>query len=385
MRIGITCYPTYGGSGAIAAELGIQLSQRGHQVHFVSYALPFRLPTFQQDIFFHQVETMSYPLFEHAPYTITLAAKMADVAQAEGLDLLHVHYAIPHAVSAFLAREAVGGRLKVLTTLHGTDITLVGIDPSLRSITRLAIDTSDRVTAVSSYLEQRTRETLQPSRPIRVIPNFVDSSRFLPGREERTRNRFAHSGERILLHLSNFRPVKRVTDVIRIFARVRQEIPAKLLMVGDGVERPTAQHLTRELNIEKEVVFLSRQEDIPGLMKVADLFLLPSELESFGLAALEAMSCGVPVIASRVGGLLELIEDGVSGMLYHVGDVEGMAQAALRVLTDDAHHHRVAQAARQRVLDHFDAARIIPEYEALYQEVLACESPPPFRPTSDDR
>ena len=370
MKIGITCYPTYGGSGAVAAELGIQLSQRGHHVHFVSYALPFRLPTFQQNLFFHQVEMMSYPLFEHTPYTITLAAKMADVAMAEGLDLLHVHYAIPHAVSAVLAREAVGGRLKVLTTLHGTDITLVGTDPSLRSITRLAINMSDRVTAVSSYLEQRTRETFLPDRPIRVIPNFVDSSRFRPGRDEEARSRFGLPGERILLHISNFRPVKRVTDVIRIFAVVQREMPAKLLMVGDGVERFTAQHLTRELDIEKEVFFLSRQEDIPGLMKVADLFLLPSELESFGLAALEAMSCGVPVIASRVGGLPEVIEDGVSGLLRPVGDVEGMAREALRVLADGALHLRLAQAGRRRVLEHFDAPRIIPHYEALYRELL---------------
>ncbi|MEE9220466.1 MAG: N-acetyl-alpha-D-glucosaminyl L-malate synthase BshA [candidate division NC10 bacterium] len=370
MNIGITCYPTYGGSGAIAAELGIHLSQRGHEVHFVSYALPFRLPTFQQNIFFHQVETMSYPLFEHSPYTITLAAKMVDVTQAEGLDLLHVHYAIPHAVSAFLAREALGGRVKVLTTLHGTDITLVGTDPSLHSITRFAIDMSDQVTAVSSYLELRTRQTFQPNRPIRVIPNFLDSARFRPGREAEARHRFARPGERILLHLSNFRPVKRVTDVIRIFAAVRQEIPGKLLMVGDGVERTTAQHLVRELNIEKHVVFLSRQEDIPGLMKIADLFLLPSELESFGLAALEAMSCGVPVIASRVGGLPEVVEDGVSGLLYSVGDVEGMAQGSIQILADETLHDRMAQAARQRVLDHFDADQVVPQYEALYEELL---------------
>lgn len=369
MKIGITCYPTYGGSGAIAAELGIQLSQRGHQVHFISYALPFRLPTFRQDLYFHQVETMSYPLFEHTPYTIPLAAKMADVTQAEGLDVLHVHYAIPHAVSAFLAREAVEGRVKVLTTLHGTDITLVGTDPSLRSITRLAINMSDQVTAVSSYLEQRTRETFHPNRPIRVIPNFVDSARFRPGQEE-ARHGFARPGEPILLHLSNFRPVKRVTDVIRIFAKVRQEVPAKLLMVGDGVERPTAQYLARELNIEKHVLFLSRQDDIPSLMKVADLFLLPSEQESFGLAALEAMSCGVPVIASQVGGLPEVIEDGVSGFLYPVGDVEGMAEGALRVLMNEQFHRRLAQAARQRVLDHFDASHIVPQYEALYRDLL---------------
>ncbi len=369
MKIGITCYPTYGGSGAVAAELGVQLSQRGHEVHFVSYAPPFRLPSFQHNLFFHQVETMSYPLFEHTPYTITLAAKMADVAVAEGIDLLHVHYAIPHAVSAYLAREVMGGRLKVLTTLHGTDITLVGTDPSLRSITRLAIDKSDQVTAVSSYLEQKTRETFQPSRPIRVIPNFVDSARFRP-RQDEARHRFAHPGERILLHLSNFRPVKRVPDVIQIFARVRQKIPAKLLMVGDGVERPAAQRLAEELGVAKDVFFLSRQDDIPSLMKVADLFLLPSEQESFGLAALEAMSCGIPVIASRVGGLPEVIEDGVSGILYPVGDVQGMSQGAIQVLTDDSSHLRFAQAARQRVLDHFDASRIVPQYETLYEELL---------------
>ncbi|MFQ5657757.1 MAG: N-acetyl-alpha-D-glucosaminyl L-malate synthase BshA [Candidatus Methylomirabilales bacterium] len=369
MKIGITCYPTYGGSGAVAAELGIQLSRRGHQVHFVSYALPFRLPSFQQNLFFHQVETMSYPLFEHTPYTITLAAKMADVAQAEGVDLLHVHYAIPHAVSAFLAREATGGRLNVVTTLHGTDITLVGTDPSLRSITRFAIDMSDRVTAVSSYLQQKTFETFEPRRSIQVIPNFVDSSRFHPG-ERDARHGFASSGERVLLHLSNFRPVKRVSDVIQIFARVRREVSSKLIMVGDGVDSPTAQQLARDLKMEKDVFFLSRQQDIPNLMNLADLFLLPSELESFGLAALEAMSCGVPVIATRVGGLSEVVEDGVTGLLYPVGDVEGMAQGALRVLTDEALHRRMAQAARQRVLDHFDAHRIIPQYESLYEELM---------------
>ena len=369
MKIGITCYPTYGGSGAVAAELGIQLSRRGHQVHFVSYALPFRLPSFQQNLFFHQVETMSYPLFEHTPYTITLAAKMADVAQAEGVDLLHVHYAIPHAVSAFLAREAVGGHIKVVTTLHGTDITLVGTDPSLRSITRFAIDMSDRVTAVSSYLQQKTHETFEPKRSIQVIPNFVDSSRFRPGKREALHG-FARSGERVLLHLSNFRPVKRVSDVIQIFTRVRQEIPSKLIMVGDGVDSPTAQQLSRELNIEKDVFFLSRQQDIPNLMNLADLFLLPSELESFGLAALEAMSCGVPVIATRVGGLPEVLEEGVSGLLYPVGDIEGMAQGAVRVLTDETLHRRMAHAARQRVLDHFDAPRIIPQYESLYEELM---------------
>jgi N-acetyl-alpha-D-glucosaminyl L-malate synthase BshA len=338
----------------------------------VSSALPFRLPTFQENLFFHQVEVMAYPLFESPPYSIALAAKMADVAQEEGLDLLHVHYAIPHAVSAYLAREALGRGPKILTTLHGTDITLVGNDPSFRSITKLAIEVSDGVTAVSHYLELKTREIFQPRRPIHVIPNFVDSQGFRPGIHTEVRHHFASAGERVLLHLSNFRPVKRVTDVIRIFARVREEIPAKLLMVGDGVERPTAQHLTKELDLEKEVFFLSRQQDIPALMNLADLFLLPSELESFGLAALEAMSCGVPVIASRVGGLPEVVEDRVTGLLYEVGDVEGMARGAIELMGDPSRYQRMKIAARQRVLTHFDAPLIVPRYEALYREILKC-------------
>ena len=336
MKIGITCYPTYGGSGAIAAELGIQLSQRGHEVHFVSYALPFRLPTFQRNVFFHQVETMSYPLFEHSPYTITLAAKMVDVTQAEGLDLLHVHYAIPHAVSAFLAREALGGRMKIVTTLHGTDITLVGTDPSLHSITRFAIDTSDQVTAVSSYLERRTRETFQPARPVRVIPNFLDSNRFRPGREGEARPRFARPGERVLLHLSNFRPVKRPADCIEILARVRKAgVNARLVMAGDGPERSACAYRAEQLGMNGHVVFVGKQANIADYLGVADIFLLPSELESFGLAALEAQACEAPVVATRIGGLPDVVTDKETGFLSDVGDVEKMTSDTLKLLGDE--------------------------------------------------
>ncbi|MBI2081488.1 MAG: N-acetyl-alpha-D-glucosaminyl L-malate synthase BshA [candidate division NC10 bacterium] len=372
MRIGITCYPTYGGSGVVATELGVELARRGHEIHFISYALPFRLQQFDQHVFFHEVEVLAYPLFDHPPYTIALAAKMADVARQVGLDILHVHYAIPHAVSAHLATEVLGpGGPAVVTTLHGTDITLVGRDPSLFSITRFAIESSDGVTCVSRYLAERTRELFGITRPAAVIPNFVDTKRFAPQADGCPRAVFAPRGERLLIHLSNFRPLKRIPDVIRIFAEVRRHLPARLLMVGDGVERPAAVALAHELGVADDVLFLSRQEDVPRLLLAGDLFLLPSEEESFGLAALEAQSCGLPVIASRVGGLPEVIADGESGFLFPVGDVRGMAEAAVRLLQDPARHRQMGEAARRRVLAHFDAGLIVPQYEAFYAAVLA--------------
>lgn len=372
MRIGITCYPTYGGSGVVATELGVELARRGHEIHFISYALPFRLQQFDQHVFFHEVEVLAYPLFDHPPYTIALAAKMADVARQVGLDVLHVHYAIPHAVSAHLATEVLGPRGPVVvTTLHGTDITLVGRDPSLFSITRFAIERSDGVTCVSVYLAERTRELFGITRPLSVIPNFVDTKRFAPQADGCPRAVFAPRGERVLIHLSNFRPLKRIPDVVRIFAEVRRHLAARLLMVGDGVERPAAVALARELGVADDVLFLSRQEDVPRLLLAGDLFLLPSEEESFGLAALEAQSCGLPVIASRVGGLPEVIADGESGFLFPVGDVRAMAEAAVRLLQDPERHRQMGEAARRRVLAHFDASLIVPRYEAFYAAVLA--------------
>lgn len=372
MRIGITCYPTYGGSGVVATELGIELARRGHEIHFISYALPFRLQQYDQHVFFHEVEIVTYPLFDHPPYTIALAAKMADVAQQVGLDVLHVHYAIPHAVSAHLASEMLGPNAPaVVTTLHGTDITLVGREPSLFTITRFAIERSDAVTCVSRYLAERTRELFGVTRPLAVIPNFVDTKRFAHREESSPRAFFASRGERVLVHLSNFRPLKRVSDVVRVFAAVRRRLPAKLLLVGDGVERPAAAALAQELGVAGDVLFLSRQEDVPRLLSAGDLFLLPSEEESFGLAALEAQSCGVPVIASRVGGLPEVIADGETGYLFPVGAVQAMAEAALHLLQDPHQHRKMGEAARGRVLAHFDAGLIVPRYEAFYAAVLA--------------
>ncbi|MFQ5840639.1 MAG: N-acetyl-alpha-D-glucosaminyl L-malate synthase BshA [Candidatus Methylomirabilales bacterium] len=370
MKIGITCYPTYGGSGAVATELGIRLAQRGHEVHFIAYALPFRLSTFQERLFFHQVQVSTYPLFDFPPYDITLAAKMVDVAEEVGLDILHVHYAIPHAISAHLAQEVLGGRVRVVTTLHGTDITLVGADPSLRSITRFAIESSDVVTCVSSYLQRQTQATFRLRKPIRVILNFIDTARFTPRSNAEMRRHYAPAGESVLIHLSNFRPVKRVTDVLQIFAQVAQTLPARLLMVGDGVDRPAAQERCRQLGLEKLVFFFGRQEDVPSLLNLADLFLLPSENESFGLAALEAMSCGVPVITTRVGGLPEVVEDTVTGFLHSVGDVTGMSEAALELLTHPDRHRAMARAARKRAIQAFDASQIVPIYEDLYRALL---------------
>ncbi len=372
MKIGITCYPTYGGSGVIATELGKALAQRGHEIHFIAYALPFRLLGYDERVFFHAVEVMAYPLFEHPPYTVALAAKMAQVAEAVGLDVLHVHYAVPHAVSAYLAKQILGaGGPLTVTTLHGTDITLVGNDPSLYSVTRFAIEASDAVTSVSTYLRDRTRAAFGVKQEIAVIPNFVDTAHFVPGRHAGLRARFAPGGERLLVHCSNFRPLKRVGDVIRVFAAVRQRMPARLLLIGDGVERPRALDLARELGVEKDVLDLSAQEEVACLLAQADLFLLPSEQESFGLAALEAMSCGIPVIATRVGGLPEVVVDGENGLLFPVGDVDAMAAGALALLEDDARWARIGGAARRHAVEWFDAARIVPMYEAYYQARLA--------------
>lgn len=384
MRIGITCYPTYGGSGVVATELGVELARRGHEIHFIAYALPFRLQHYDQHVFFHEVEVLTYPLFDHPPYTIALAAKMADVARQVGLDVLHVHYAIPHAVSAHLATEVLGpGGPVVVTTLHGTDITLVGRDPSLFSITRFAIERSDGVTCVSRYLAERTRELFAVARPLTVIPNFVDTKRFARREEGSPRALFAPGGERVLVHLSNFRPLKRIPDVLRVFAAVRRRLPARLLLVGDGVERPAAASLAQELGVAGDVLFLGRQEDIPRLLVAGDLFLLPSEEESFGLAALEAQSCGLPVIATRVGGLPEVIADGETGYLFPVGAVEAMAEAAVALLQDAEQLQKMGEAARRRALAHFDASLIVPRYEAFYAAVLAeRRATPGGRPTA---
>ncbi|HTU03303.1 MAG TPA: N-acetyl-alpha-D-glucosaminyl L-malate synthase BshA [Candidatus Sulfotelmatobacter sp.] len=371
MRIGVTCYPTYGGSGVVATELGKALARRGHEIHFISYSLPFRLQRYDQRVFFHEVEMVNYPLLEHPPYAIALAAKMSEIGAQVGLDVFHVHYAVPHAVSAFLARAILGsGAPRIVTTLHGTDITLVGNDRSLYPMTRFALEQSDGMTCVSRYLQARTRQVFELSRPLEVIPNFVDTQRFRPAAGAAVRACLAPGGERLLIHLSNFRPVKRSPDAVRILARVRQELPARLLLVGDGQDRPLAMHLAESLGVAADVVSLGKQDDVESLLAAADLLVLPSEEESFGLAALEAMSCGTPVIATAVGGLPEVVQDGKTGFLLSVGDVEGMARACLALLTRPTQHAEFRQQARQDAVARFDAELIVPQYEAYYAKVL---------------
>ncbi len=374
MRIGITCYPTYGGSGVVATELGKAMARRQHQIHFISYSLPFRLQRYDEHIFFHSVELVNYPLLEHPPYAIALAAKMSEVGAEVDLDLFHVHYAIPHAVSAFLAKAILGRtRPKIITTLHGTDITLVGNDRSLFPMTRFALEQSDGVTCVSRYLEAKTREVFDIARPLRVIPNFVDTRRFIPEARSDLRACMAPQGERILAHLSNFRAVKRVPDAVRVFAQVRQRLPAKLLLIGDGQDRPLALQLAGSLGVERDVIFLGKQDDVESLLAIADLFLLPSGDEAFGLAALEAMSCAVPVIGTTVGGIPEVVQDGKTGFLLRPGDVDGMTSASLTLLQDSKRHADFREAARRRAVTRFDASLIVPQYEAYYQEITGSD------------
>ncbi len=370
MKIGITCYPTYGGSGVVATELAQLLAGRGHTVHLISSALPTRLVELGERIFFHEVEAMRYPLFEYVPYDLALATKMLEVARLTDLDLLHVHYAIPHSISGYLAREMLRPRwLPVVTTLHGTDITLVGRDHSYLSITQFGIRKSDGVTAVSQFLREATLREFCSECDIRVIPNFVDLKRMQRRFSPEIHRRFAPSGEKVLIHVSNFRPVKRVDDVIHVFARVRKEIPAVLVMVGDGVEQSNAQYLVEELGLTDAVFFVGMVETVENYLSVADLMLLPSTTESFGLAALEAMACGVPVVATKVGGLPELISEGEAGHLYPVGDVEAMAGGALNILAAGK-LDEFRSNAQQRAADNYSAEQISPLYEAFYKEII---------------
>jgi N-acetyl-alpha-D-glucosaminyl L-malate synthase BshA len=381
MRIGITCYPTYGGSGVVATELGIELAAMGHEVHFISYSQPFRLSGRDEGIFYHEVPVSNYPLFEFPPYDLALASRMAEVAEYNGLDLLHVHYAIPHSVSALLARQmlaARGRRLPFVTTLHGTDITLVGLDRSYLPITRYAIQESDGVTSISSYLKDKTIQNFDVTRDIEVVPNFVNCDVYMPINDEakraEARSRLAQPDEAILLHLSNFRPVKRGVDVVKVFAQVAREIPARLVLVGDGPERSAAEWLARDLKIQERVHFLGKQDRVNELLPLADLMLMPSELESFGLAALEAMACKVPSIATRVGGVSELIDDGVTGLLYDVGDVDAMAAGALGLLTDPVRLQAMREAGRKTAQTRFCATLVVPQYMRYYESVLNNQS-----------
>ena len=378
MRIGITCYPTYGGSGVVATELGIELAAAGHEVHFISYSQPFRLSGRDDGIFYHEVPVSSYPLFEFPPYDLALASRMAEVAEFCELDLLHVHYAIPHSVSALLARQmlaARGRRLPFVTTLHGTDITLVGLDRSYLPITRYAIQESDGVTSISNYLRDKTIADFGIARPIEVIPNFVNCDVYEPIQDEiaraAARQRFAQPDEAILLHLSNFRPVKRVVDVVKVFAQVTQAVPSQLVLVGDGPDRSAAEWLAHDLGIHAKIHFLGKQERVNELLPLADLMLLPSELESFGLAALEAMACKVPTIATRVGGVPELIDDGVNGLLFPIGDVDAMSAGAIQLLADRTRLQAMRDAARKTATTRFCSTKIVPQYVQYYERVLA--------------
>ncbi len=370
MKIGITCYPTYGGSGVVATELGKELAVRGHDVHFISYALPIRL-TMNDRIYFHEVEVLTYPLFEYPPYDLVLATKMAEVMTRYDLDILHVHYAIPHSISAYLAKMMLSDRVvPFVTTLHGTDITLVGNDRSYLPITRFGIEQSDAVTAVSEYLRRRTIEEFQIRRPVTVVPNFVDCNVYGPAKDKSIRSKFANEDEGILIHISNFRPVKRIEDVIAIFSLVRQKRKARLLMVGDGPDRPKAEWLANTHGVAGEVLFVGKQSDMSQLLSISDILLLPSDLESFGLVALEAMACEVPVIATRVGGVPEVVRHGVDGFLYDVGDVSSMAEGCLAILDNPQLRSDLGQAARDRARRNFCASTIVLQYEDLYRRTI---------------
>ena len=374
MKIGITCYPTFGGSGVVATELGIALAERGDEVHFISYALPSRLDLPRERVHFHEVVAPSYPLFVSPPYTLALATKMAEVAARAGLDLLHVHYALPHAISAILAREMSsgnGGRLKVVTTLHGTDITIVGQDRSYLPITRWGIEQSDAVTAVSQYLRDVTIREFGVVRSIEVIPNFVDTNQYRPGGASPFARGLAREGEPLIVHLSNFRPVKRIADVLAIFDAIRREIPARLLLIGDGPERSLAERLARKGGFEDRTTFLGNVAAVETILPAARLMLLPSDAESFGLAALEAMACGVPVIGTAAGGLPEVVEDGRCGYLRPVGDVGGMAQAALGLLRDEALWERFSKESRRRAEQVFPTDAMVRRYRAVYEKTLS--------------
>jgi N-acetyl-alpha-D-glucosaminyl L-malate synthase BshA len=371
MRIGITGYPTYGGSGVVATELGQELAARGHDVHFITSAPPIRMKA-DPRIHFHQAAVVSYPLFDHSPYTLSLAVKMLEVFENESLDLLHVHYAIPHSVSALLARQmAAPRRLPFITTLHGTDITLVGNNPNFLPITRYSIEQSDGVTSISEYLYRQTLEEFAIKRPIEVIPNFVNCDLYCRKPDAQLRAEWAPNGEPILMHLSNFRPVKRILDAVEIFALVREKMPAKLVMIGDGPDRGPAEELARTREVDKDVLFLGKQNGIREKLGQADLFLLPSQLESFGLAALEAMACEVPVIATNTGGVPEVVEHGVDGYLVDPGDVKLAGKYALELLSRADRGREMGQRARVDARKKFCANDVIPMYERYYERVLS--------------
>ncbi len=373
MKIGITCYPTYGGSGVVATGLGKELAALGHEVHFISYALPHRLTNFVENIFYHEVEVSNYPLFEHQLYGLALTSKMLEVIEYEQLDLLHVHYAIPHATSAYLAKQILRKNrsdIKIVTTLHGTDITLVGLEPSFLPLVKFSIEESDGVTAVSRFLKEKTITNYYIEKDIEVIYNFIDTEIYRPVCNQQFKDHVAPNGEKILIHTSNFRPVKRVCDTIRILEKVNKVIPTKLILIGDGPDRSECERLTRELKLESNVLFLGKQDGLENLLSVADIFLMPSQSESFGLSALEAMACGIPVISSSVGGLPELIVHNTTGFIAEFGDVNRMAKYALELLTNEKKFNFFSKNSRQRSEELFEKKIVIPQYIKYYEKIL---------------
>lgn len=373
MKIGITCYPTYGGSGVVATELGLTLASLGHQVHFISYAMPHRLNKFFENVFFHEVELSSYPLFEHSLYGLSLTSKMLEVIEFEDLDLMHVHYAIPHAVSAYLARQVLrrsNRNLKFITTLHGTDITLVGLEPSFMPLVKFSIEESDGVTAVSRFLKEKTLTNYNIEKEIEVIYNFIDIEKYKPVESEIFRRHIAPGGEKVLVHTSNFRVVKRVADTIRILEKVKKEIPTRLVLIGDGPDRSECERLARDLDLHKEVLFLGKQDGLTEILNAADLFLMPSQSESFGLSALEAMACGIPVVSSSVGGLPELNIHNETGYIAEIGDIDRMAKYTVELLTNEKRYKSFSKNSRERAVKYFDKNLIVPKYVEYYEKIL---------------
>jgi len=371
MKIGIVCYPVKGGSGVVASELGLALSELGHEIHFFSYALPFRLTGFAANFIFHEVEVSNYPLFKYPPYTLSLATRLVEETKRVGLDIIHVHYAIPHAISGYLAKQILGKNApKLITTLHGTDITLVGQHPSFYEVTKFSMEVSDGLTTVSDYIVDRTKESFGIKKEIKVIPNFVDINRFKPDQDGCDRSEFARPDEKIVVHMSNYRPVKNTADVIRIFDTINRRLPAKLILVGDGPDAPNILSMASEMGLKEKVIFLGGQDIVESVLCKADLFLLPSASEAFGLAALEAMACGVPVVGTIVGGLPELVIDGQTGFLEPIGDVGAMSRRSIEILTDHELHEKLSRNAREVTIRKFTTERIVGEYQDFYRRIL---------------
>ncbi len=373
MKIGITCYPTYGGSGVVATELGLALASLGHQVHFISYAIPHRLTGFYENVFFHEVELSTYPLFEHSLYDLALTSKMLEVFEFEDLDLMHVHYAIPHAVSAYLAQQVLrksNKNLKFITTLHGTDITLVGLEPSFMPLVKFSIEESNGVTAVSRFLKEKTLTNYNIEKEIEVIYNFIDIDKYRKQDSEIFRRHIAPGGEKVLVHTSNFRQVKRVADTIRVLEKVKKEVPTKLVLVGDGPERSDCEHLARDLDLQKDVIFLGKQDGLVEILNASDLFLMPSQSESFGLSALEAMACGIPVVSTSVGGLPELNIHNETGYIAEIGDIDRMAKYAIELFTNEKRYKAFSKNSHDRAVNNFDKNLIVPKYVEYYEKIL---------------